>query len=62
MMDSDKLIDTECSSFATEPSLRNLVNGMVAAEDVHEYERVSNGIISGMEGESAVLHSFKRFY
>ena len=51
-----------CSPFSTDPSLRNIVNGVVAAEDVtvHEYDSVARKVIQKMIGQPAITFSFTR--
>ena len=57
---STKLIS--CSPFSSDPSLRNIINGLVAKEDVdvHEYESVGRNIIERMIGQPVFTFSFKR--
>ena len=51
-----------CSPFSTDPSLRNIVNGVVAAEDVtvHEYDSVARKVMQKMIGQPAITFSFTR--
>jgi len=51
-----------CSPFSTDPSLRNIVNGVVAAEDVtvHEYDSVARKVMQKMIGQPAFTFSFSR--
>ena len=51
-----------CSPFSTDPSLRNIVIGIVAGEDVdvHKYEKVGKGVMDRMLGQPVFPHSFKR--
>ena len=57
---SSKLIG--CSPFSPEPSLRNIVNGVVAHElvNVHEYEEVARAIMHNMIGKPVFTFSFRR--
>jgi hypothetical protein len=47
---------------ASDPTLRNIVNGIVAAPgvNVHDFESVGNKIIKDMIGKSAFTYKFKR--
>ena len=49
-------------TFSSDPSLRNIINGMVAKEDVHvhEYESIGRNIINRMIGQPVFSFSFKR--
>ena len=51
-----------CSPFTSDPSLRNVINGMVGKSDVdvHEYESVGMNIIKRMIGQPIFSFSFKR--
>ena len=51
-----------CSPFTSDPTLRNVVNGIVAGPDVnvHAYESVGNKIIEDIVGKSAFTYKFKR--
>ena len=51
-----------CSPFSTDPSLWNIVNGVVAAEDVtvHEYDSVARKVMQKMIGQAAFIFSFSR--
>ena len=51
-----------CSPFTSDPTLRNIVNGIVAGPDVnvHDFESVGNKIIEDMIGKSAFTYKFKR--
>ena len=51
-----------CSPFSSDPTLRNVINGIVAGPDVnvHDFETVGNKIIENMIGNSAFTFSFKR--
>ena len=51
-----------CSPFTSDPSLRNIVNGVVAGTDVnvHDFETVGNQVIADMIGKSAFAYMFKR--
>src|SRR6218665_2057520 len=57
---SSKLIG--CSPFSPEPSLRNIVNGVVAYElvNVHEYEEVARAIMQNMIGKLVFTFTFRR--
>ncbi len=57
---SSKLIG--CSPFSPEPSLRNIVNGVVAHElvNVHEYEEVARAIMHNMIGKPVFTFTFRR--
>ena len=50
------------SPFSSDPALRNILNGIVANEDinVHEYESVGNKIIERMIGQPVFSFSIKR--
>ncbi|KAG7165603.1 hypothetical protein Hamer_G013102 [Homarus americanus] len=50
-----------CMPFSPDPSLRNIITGLVAKEDVnvHEYETVGNEIIEKMVGKPVFGISFK---
>jgi len=52
----------ECSPFSTDPSLQNIVNGVVATEDVtvHEYDSVARKVMQKMIGQPAFTFSFSR--
>ena len=47
-----------CSPFSTDPSLRNIVTGIVAGEDVdvHKYEKVGKGVMDRMLVQPVFLH------
>lgn len=51
-----------CTPFSPDPSLRNIVTGVVAKEEVnvHEFETVGNEIIEKMIGKPVFGISFKR--
>ena len=51
-----------CSPFTSDPTLRNIVNGIVAGPDVnvHDFESVGNKIIGDIIGKSAFTYKFKR--
>ena len=51
-----------CTPFSPDPSLRNIITGIVAKEDVnvHEFETVGSEIIEKMVGKSVLGVSFKR--
>jgi len=51
-----------CSPFSPDPSLRNIVNGVVAQEfvNVHEYEEVGRVIMDNMIGKPAFTFTFRR--
>ena len=51
-----------CSPFSTDPSLWNIVNGVVAAEDVPvlEYDSVARKVMQKMIGQAAFIFSFSR--
>ncbi|KAK3848948.1 hypothetical protein Pcinc_044279 [Petrolisthes cinctipes] len=51
-----------CMPFSPEPSLRNIITGLVAKENVnvHEFETVGNEIIDKMVGKPIFGISFKR--
>ncbi|KAH3846647.1 hypothetical protein DPMN_088949 [Dreissena polymorpha] len=53
---------TNCSPYTADPTLRNIVNGIVAGSDVnvHAFKEVGNKIISGIIGNSAFAYKFKR--
>ena len=53
-----------CSPFSPDPSLRNIVSGVVASEavNVHEFESVGNEVIVNMVGQPIIGISFKRKY
>ena len=53
---------SSCSPFSSDPSLRNVVNGIVATQDVnvHEYETVGRKIIDNMIDQPVFTFSFKR--
>ncbi|KAG1696934.1 Alpha-N-acetylgalactosaminidase [Nymphon striatum] len=53
---------TSCSPFSSNPALRNIVNGIVAIDDVnvHEYDSVGKDIIVKMIGQPVFSFSFKR--
>ena len=55
-------VDLEEINFSPDPSLRNVVTGVVAEEavNVHEYEYVGCRIIHKMKGQSAFTFSFSR--
>ena len=57
---STKLL--QCSPFSSDPSLRNVVNGVVAVQDVnvHEYDSVADKIIQKMIGQPVFTFSFSR--
>ena len=51
-----------CSPFTSDPTLRNIVNGIVAAPhvNVQDFESVGNKIIEDILGKSAFTYKFKR--
>ena len=51
-----------CSPFTSDPTLRNIVNGIVAGPDVniHDFESVGNKIIKDIFRKSAFTYKFKR--
>ena len=51
-----------CSPFTSDPTLRNIVNGIVAGqgENVQDFESVGNKIIDDIIGKSAFTYKFKR--
>ena len=51
-----------CSPFTSDPTLRNIVNGIVAGPDVnvHDFESVGNTLIEDTIGKSAFAYKFKR--
>jgi len=51
-----------CSPFSPDPSLRNIVNGVVAKEfvNVHEYEEVGRMIMHNMVGKPTFTFPFRR--
>ena len=51
-----------CSTFTSDPTLRNIVNGIVAGPDVnvHDYKSVGNKIIEDIIRKSAFTYKFKR--
>ena len=53
---------TAFSPFSSDPTLRNIINGIVANEDVnvHEYEAIGNKIIKRMIGQPVFSFSIKR--
>jgi 5'-3' exonuclease len=53
---------TSCSPFSSDPSLRNIINGIVAKEDVNvnEYESIGKNIIKRMIEQPVFSFSFKR--
>src|SRR6218665_2890499 len=57
---SSKLIG--CSPFSPEPSLRNIVNGVVAHElvSVHEFKEVARAIMHNMIGKPVFTFTFRR--
>ena len=57
---STKLL--HCSPFSPDPSLRNVVNGVVAMQDVnvYEYDSVADTIIQKMIGQPVFTFSFSR--
>ena len=50
-----------CSPFSSDPTLRNIINGIVAGPEVnvHDFESVGNKIIEDMLGKSAFTYKFK---
>ncbi len=50
-----------CSPFSSDPTLKNVINGISAGPDVnvHDFETVGNKIIENMIGNSAFTFSFK---
>jgi len=50
------------SPFTSDPTLRNIINGIVAGPDVnvHGFESVGNKIIEDMIGKSAFTYKFNR--
>ena len=55
-------ISTKRSPFSPDPSLRNVVNGVVAVQDVnvHEYDSVADKIIEKMIRQPVFTFSFSR--
>ena len=53
---------TACSPFTSDPTLRNIVNGIVAGPDVnvHDFESVGNKIIEDIIRKSTFTYKFKR--
>jgi len=53
---------SSCTPFSPDPSLRNIVTGVVAKEDVnvHDFENVGNEILEKMVGKPIFGISFKR--
>ena len=53
---------TDCSPFTDDPSLRNIVTGVVAGTEVnvHAYEAVGNEIMQKMQGQNIFTYSSKR--
>ena len=53
---------TSSSPFSEDPSLRNIVNGVVANDNVnvHEFESIGRNIIESVIGQPAFTFSFKR--
>ena len=51
-----------CSPFTSDPTLRNIVNGIVAGlnVNVHTFELVGNKMIEDIIGKSAFTYKFKR--
>jgi len=51
-----------CTPFSPDPSLRNIVPGIAAKEDVnvHEFETVGSEIIEKMVGKPVLRISFKQ--
>ena len=51
-----------CSPFTSDPTLRNIINGIVAGSEVnvHDYESVGNKVIADMIGESAFTYKFQQ--
>src|SRR6218665_3620648 len=51
-------------TFSPDPSLRNIVNGVVAQEfvNVHEYEEVGRVIMDNMIGKPAFTFTFRKKY
>lgn len=51
-----------CSPFTEDPSLRNIITGVVANDNVnvHHYQEVGNDILKKMHGQRAFSYSFKR--
>lgn len=52
----------KCTPFSPHPSLRNIISGLVAKEDVnvHEFETFENKIIENMVRKPVLEISFKR--
>jgi len=50
-----------CSPFTPDPTMRNIINGIVAGPDVnvHDFESVGSKIIEDMIGKSAFTYNFK---
>ncbi|XP_071950731.1 uncharacterized protein [Antedon mediterranea] len=63
-IDTDKLLAklNGCSPFSMELTLRNIVNGMVANDDVNvlQYQMVAESVISQMKQQLVFSHKFKR--
>ncbi|XP_052233279.1 uncharacterized protein LOC127846144 [Dreissena polymorpha] len=53
---------TSCSPYTADPTLRNIVNGIVAGSDVnvHTFQEVGTKIIRDIKGKSAFAYKFKR--
>ena len=51
-----------CSPFSSDPTLRNIVAGIVGDQDVnvHDFESVGHKIMENMIGKFAFTHKFKR--
>ena len=51
-----------CSPFSDDPSLRNIINGIVAKKDVnvYEYEDVGTNVVHYMIGQNIFSFAFKR--
>ena len=61
-LDKIRMKLASCSPFTFDPTLRNIINGIVAgpAVNVHDFESVGNKIIEDMIGKSAFTYKFKR--
>jgi len=51
-----------CLPFTSDPTFRNIINGIVAGPEmyVHDFESVGNKVIADMIGESAFTYKFQR--
>ncbi|KAH3772023.1 hypothetical protein DPMN_173354 [Dreissena polymorpha] len=53
---------TNCPHYTADPTLRNIVNGIVAESDVnvHAFQKVGNNIMRDIKGKSDFDYKFKR--